>query len=167
MDRRSFLKTTGTLAAAATLSKHALAAQPTAAGRSVFTMDRNWRYTPRPPANVHSPSFDDSSFDRVIVPHANIALPWHGFDNRDYEFISAYRRPIDIPASAAGKRVFVDFDGVMLASTVYYNGHKLGEYRGGYTPFTFELTHPPQALQQHPFPERRFHRAQRHPALRQ
>ncbi len=39
-----------------------------------------------------------------------------------------------------GKRVFVDFEGVMTASTVYLNGHKLGEYKGGYTPFSFELT---------------------------
>ena len=28
----------------------------------------------------------------------------------------------------------------MTASTVYLNGEKLGEYRGGYTPFSFELT---------------------------
>jgi beta-galactosidase len=141
MDRRTFLKTTGTLAAAATLSKHSLAAQPMAPGRSVFPINRKWRYTPKPPADVHSLGFDDSSFDQVIVPHTNIALPWHGFDNRDYEFVSAYRRQIDLPDSAVGKRVFADFDGVMLASTVYCNGHKLGEYRGGYTPFTFELTH--------------------------
>jgi beta-galactosidase len=34
----------------------------------------------------------------------------------------------------------VDFAGVMTAATVTINGHKLGEYRGGYTPFSFELT---------------------------
>ncbi len=28
----------------------------------------------------------------------------------------------------------------MTAATVTINGHKLGEYRGGYTPFSFELT---------------------------
>jgi len=31
--------------------------------------------------------------------------------------------------------VFVDFEGVMTASTVWINGVKLGEYKGGYTPF--------------------------------
>ena len=29
-----------------------------------------------------------------------------------------------------GKRIFVDFDGVMTAATVIINGHRLGEYRG-------------------------------------
>src|SRR5581483_841228 len=39
-----------------------------------------------------------------------------------------------------GHRVFVDFEGVMTASTVWLNGVRLGEYRGGFTPFSFELT---------------------------
>ena len=36
--------------------------------------------------------------------------------------------------------MFVDFEGVMTASTVWINGEKLGEYKGGYTPFSFDLT---------------------------
>ena len=36
--------------------------------------------------------------------------------------------------------MFVDFEGVMTASTVWINGTKLGEYKGGYTPFSFDLT---------------------------
>ena len=39
-----------------------------------------------------------------------------------------------------GKRVFIDFDGAMLASTVYLNETRLGLHQGGYTPFSFELT---------------------------
>src|SRR5204862_8024914 len=39
-----------------------------------------------------------------------------------------------------GKYVFVDFEGVMTASTVWINGQRVGEYKGGYTPFSFELT---------------------------
>ncbi|MEO6922882.1 MAG: sugar-binding domain-containing protein, partial [Bryocella sp.] len=141
MDRRSFLKTTGTLAAAATISKTSLAAAPIAAGRAVYPINRNWRYTPKTSADVHSPTFNDAHMERVIVPHTNKAVPWHNFDDSVYEFVSAYRRPIAVPASAHhNKRVFVDFEGVMLASTVYCNGHKLGEYKGGYTPFSFEIT---------------------------
>ncbi len=41
---------------------------------------------------------------------------------------------------ARGKRVFVDFEGAMTASTVWINGERLGEYKGGYTPFSFDLT---------------------------
>ncbi len=44
------------------------------------------------------------------------------------------------PPKPEGKHVFVDFEGVMTASTVWINGTKLGEYKGGYTPFSFDLT---------------------------
>ncbi len=95
-------------------------------------------------AGAQAPEFDDSAFERVVVPHTNIRLPWHEFDDRAYEFISTYRRrfrlPEDAMAGAGPRRVFVDFEGVMTASTVWINGHPLGEYKGGFTPFSFELT---------------------------
>src|SRR6202042_1658636 len=79
-------------------------------------------------------------FDQVVIPHTNIKLPWHSFDDKAYEFISIYRRRFRLPREARGQRVFVDFEGVMTASTVWINGARLGEYKGGYTPFFFELT---------------------------
>jgi beta-galactosidase len=141
MDRRDFLKTTGTLVAAAALP-HAAAFgdEPAAKGRAVLPMNRNWRYHPAKVAGAESPGFDDSAFERVVIPHSNIRLPWHNFDDKDYEFVSTYRRRFRLPASADGKRVFVDFEGAMTASTVWINGVLLGEYKGGFTPFSFELT---------------------------
>src|SRR5207245_4721627 len=41
---------------------------------------------------------------------------------------------------ARDRHVVADFEGVMTAATVWIDGHRLGEYRGGYTPFSFELT---------------------------
>ncbi len=86
------------------------------------------------------PISTDSSFEPVVVPHTNIALPWHSFDDKSYEFVSAYRRRFKLPTVLRGQRVFVDFEGVMTASTVWINGIRLGEYQGGFTPFSFELT---------------------------
>ena len=111
-----------------------------AAGRSVLPINRNWRYSPHLVQGGEAVGFDDSGFQPVVVPHTNVRLPWHGFDDKRYEFLSLYRRSLNIPADAAGKRVFVDFEGVMTASTVFLNGERLGEYKGGFTPFSFELT---------------------------
>jgi len=110
------------------------------AGRLVLPMNRKWRYSRAFVEGGHSKEFDDSGFDRVVIPHTNARLPWHGFDEKTYEFVSLYRRRFKLPAEARGKRVFVDFEGVMTASTVWINGVRLGEYKGGYTPFSFELT---------------------------
>ena len=144
MDRRDFIKSSGTLAAA-------IALQPThvmgmsgenkrGTGRLVLPLNRNWRFSPQQVENAARRDFDDSHFEPVTIPHTNKKLPWHSFNDKDYEFVSTYRRKFKLPSSTRGRRVFVDFAGAMTASTVWVNGHNLGEYKGGYTPFSFELT---------------------------
>ena len=144
MDRRNFLKTTGTVIAGATIARSALAnaaADANApAGRLVLPMNRNWRFSRNVAEGAHARDFDDSAYERVVIPHTNARLPWHSFDEKSYEFVSSYRRRFKLPAEARGKRVFVDFEGAMTASTVWINGQRLGEYKGGYTPFSFDLT---------------------------
>jgi beta-galactosidase len=144
MDRRNFLKTTGTVIAGATIARSALAnaaADANApAGRLVLPMNRNWRFSRNVAEGAHARDFDDSAYERVVIPHTNARLPWHSFDEKSYEFVSSYRRRFKLPAEARGKRVFVDFEGAMTASTVWINGQRQGEYKGGYTPFSFDLT---------------------------
>src|SRR5215469_1284245 len=140
MDRRDFLKTTGTLLAATALPGATALADEPSAGRAVLPLNRGWRFHPSKVAEAHEPGFNDASFERVVIPHTNKPLPWHSFDDKDYEFVSTYRRRFRTPAAAKGKRVFLDFEGSMTATTVWINGTSLGEYKGGYTPFSFELT---------------------------
>src|SRR5947209_745223 len=146
MHRRDFLKTAGSLVAgaavpgAAALAAPAEADLPIAAGRKILPLNRNWRYHPSKVAGAELPEFDDSTFETVVFPHTNAKMPWHNFDDKLYEFISTYRRRFGYPADARGKRVFVDFEGAMTASTLWINGVSLGEYKGGFTPFSFELT---------------------------
>ncbi len=144
MDRRDFIKTTGTVVAAETIASVLpaieAAAQDASAGRITLPMNRNWRYSAKTSAAAHEREFDDSGFTQIVVPHTNIRVPWHSFDEKSYEFVSIYRRRFRAPQSARGRRVFVDFEGVMTASTVWINGVRLGEYKGGFTPFSFELT---------------------------
>lgn len=141
MQRRDFLKTTGTIIAVSALpAAPTLAAPPIRQSRTVLSINRNWRYHPSQVEGAHLPTFNDASFDSIVIPHTNARLPWHSFDDRAYAFVSTYRRRFRYPAAAKGKRVFVDFEGVMTASTVWINGVALGEYKGGFTPFSFELT---------------------------
>src|SRR5258707_5381829 len=144
IDRRRFLKSSSaTLAALAMNDKLAALgtdrpARP--AGRLVLSMNRNWRFSPQRADNATAPDFDDSNFEQVTIPHSNKKLPWHSFDEKSYQFVSIYRRHFRLPPDARGRHVFIDFDGAMTASTVWINGKKLGEYKSGYTPFSFELT---------------------------
>ncbi len=145
MDRRTFLQQSGTILAGAALRPYAVGkdskqSDSSSGGRLVLPMNRKWHYSRSVVEGGHDKNFDDSKFDAVVIPHTNIPLPWHGFDEKTYEFVSLYRRRFKVPPAARGKRVFVDFEGVMTASTVWINGTRLGEYKGGYTPFSFDLT---------------------------
>ncbi len=137
-DRRAFL-----VGAAAAISQAtgATTQQPTGMpARRTYDLNRNWMFLPRADDKALDAGFDDSKAERVTLPHSNVRLPWHSFDDRAYEFVSVYRRRFRAPAAWKAMRVFVDFDGAMTASTVAINGHAFPEYKGGYTPFSFELT---------------------------
>ncbi len=145
MDRRDFLKSGSAALAAVTLEsaseKLTFAGQRTASsGRHVFSMNRNWRFSAGRFQNDTARDFNDSRFDLVTIPHTNKKLPWHSFDDKTYQFVSIYRRRFRLPREARGRQVFVDFGGAMTASAVWINGQRLGEYKGGYTAFSFDLT---------------------------
>ena len=135
MNRRTFL-VGASVGAALAQAQNAPAVPP----RRVYSLNRNWLFQAKLTPGADAPAFNDSSFRRVTLPHTNVELPWHSFDDKAYEFVSVYRRHFRAPASWNGKRVFVDFGGVMTAAKVSLNGHAFEEYRGGYTNFSFELT---------------------------
>jgi hypothetical protein len=53
---------------------------------------------------------------------------------------SWYRRTFDIPSAWAGQRVLLHFGAVDWLSTVTVNGRQVGSHRGGYDPFTYDIT---------------------------
>jgi beta-galactosidase len=127
MNRRTFL---AGASAAATLAQ-AQTTAPAVPQRRTYSLNRNWLF---------GRGADETKFTRVTLPHSNVELPWHSFDDKAYEFVSTYHRHFRAPSTWNGKRIFVDFGGVMTAAKVTINGHAFEEYRGGYTPFSFELT---------------------------
>ena len=119
----------------------AMAAAPQLPTRHVFRLNRNWLYGGKNVEGATAPGFDDSKFERVTAAAQTM---WHCPGTvstiratSSFRFIARHLR---IPAELKDHVIFVDFDGAMIAATVTFNGHKLGEHRGGYTPFSFDLT---------------------------
>lgn len=63
-----------------------------------------------------------------------------GIGNKGFMDCVWYRRKFEIPKSWKKKRILLHFGAVDYETTVWINGIKLGIHRGGYTPFTFEIT---------------------------
>jgi len=68
--------------------------------------------TARLRARAHGREFDDSGFDRVVVPHTNVRLPWHGFDDKTYELFRS-TATLQIAARSAGRHGIRRLEGVM------------------------------------------------------
>jgi beta-galactosidase len=88
------------------------------------------------------------SWQEVTIPHTwNTKEADSGNHLGDPHFKSGYyrgacwyARALDIPADWNGKRVFIRFEAASLVSKTYLNGQLLGEHRGGFTAFCYELT---------------------------
>jgi beta-galactosidase len=138
IDRRVFLLGA---AAASVLNAPAEQAPPKPAPeRRIYGLNRRWLFGGKIGAGAATPDFDDAAWQKITLPHSNVRLPWHSFDEKSFQYVSAYRRHFRALPGWKGKRVFLDFAGAMTASTVTVNGHKFDEYKGGYTPFSFEIT---------------------------
>jgi len=84
------------------------------------------------------PSANDWS--PVTVPHT-----WNAHDvltqgERYYQGIGWYRTAFTIPSDRAAARTFIRFEGVSVVADVFLNGEYLGEHKGGYSAFCFEVT---------------------------
>src|SRR5262245_43403099 len=91
--------------------------------RTIVPFNQDWMYLPKD-AEASTP---DSAFEAVTLPHSNKIFPHHNFDNMEYQFISTYRKRFRLPEARNGRRVYMDFDGAMIACEVFLNGRKVGE----------------------------------------
>ncbi|MBR0534756.1 MAG: glycoside hydrolase family 2 protein [Clostridia bacterium] len=107
--------------------------------RNTYALNFGWKYSPEFSEDMIKKSFDDSAFETVDIPHANKELPLNYFDEGSYQFISCYRKNFDIKKSA-GMRYLLHFEGAAVYSRVYLNDKFIGEYKGAYNRFSFDIT---------------------------
>ena len=98
-------------------------------------------------------AFDDSAWRALDLPHDwaieldfknDPALSSKGFYplGRAYPETSVgwYRRVFELPATDAGKRISLEFDGSYRETMVVFNGFYIGQHSGGYDPFRYDVT---------------------------
>lgn len=92
-----------------------------------------------------APEFADDAWRSVTVPHdAAIEGPFTDevsstMGRLPSPGVAWYRKTWTVPASAAGKSVFLDIDGAMSHSLVWLNGTFLGGWPYGYTSYRLDL----------------------------
>lgn len=79
-------------------------------------------------------------FDRkIVVPFCPESV-LSGIGNKDFMNAVWYQREFAIPERYKGMKTFIHFGAVDYKATVYINGEKVGEHKGGYISFKFDIT---------------------------
>ena len=91
--------------------------------------------------------FDDSGWRKLNLPHDwAIAGPFNSggvggsMGRLPSPGIGWYRKKLELPASDAGKSIFLDVDGAMSHAVVWVNGKLVGGWPYGYNSFRLDLT---------------------------
>jgi beta-galactosidase len=98
-------------------------------GAQTISLDGSWMLCRTDSAQQPAAGAD---WKTVQVPslHAQI-------DNRPYLW---YRRTVEVPATLAGRHLFLRFEAVRFVAEVYLNGQKVGGHFGGWEPFEIDIS---------------------------
>lgn len=101
--------------------------------RQDYLLDSGWKFR-------FSHQVERGTEIQVSLPHT-----WNAPDalsgKLDYKRgLGNYERKLYIAPEWKGKRLFLRFEGVNSVATVFMNGKCLGEHKGGYSAFVFEIT---------------------------
>ena len=108
-------------------------------------INNDWRFMLNNPQGAEAPGFNDRRWQSVTLPH-----DWSVKELLSPTLASAtgylpggiawYRKSLDVPASAEGKKVYLYFEGVYNRSEVFVNGQSVGKRPNGYVSFMYDVT---------------------------
>ncbi len=141
-----------------------LAQLASAQTRSVTLLKDGWTFQKGSHPKAIEPAFDDSSWEKVTVPHdwaitgpfdkevdKQIVAIWQNGEKTPTEKTGRtgalphigeawYRNTFTLPDYQPGQRVTLLFEGAMSEPRVFLNGKKIGEWNYGYNYFHFDIT---------------------------
>lgn len=131
-------------------------------GRKVVSMNFGWKFHAGDLENAQLPGLDDAGWTLIDVPHDfQISQPWVAPDtgesgNNNVAFanirsrlsargfkemgIGWYRKSFTPDIADKGKRVILDFEGILYVADVFLNGKLVGGTDYGYLGFEIDVT---------------------------
>ncbi|MBQ9640434.1 MAG: DUF4982 domain-containing protein [Bacteroidaceae bacterium] len=109
-----------------------------------------WKFQLGKAEGAEKPNFDDSQWRSIDLPHDfQFEMPWVEGDpaNKNYKGRGFkemgegwYRKTFRVPAKLRGKRVTLDFGGIIFVGDVYVNGKKVASTDYGYVGFEADIS---------------------------
>ena len=99
-----------------------------------------WQYKGEFNENYLYNDIEDKEFEQVNIPHTNRVLDYNNFDEAEYQFVSCYRKILNLASDLAGKSLILKFEGIASHAKLYINGKYISEHSCGYTPFEVDIS---------------------------
>mgnify|MGYP001605623152 CR=1 FL=1 len=109
--------------------------------RATFNFNPGWKLFVGDLTNAALPEFDDATWKSVTLPRA-----WNEDDafrvaiDKHTTGIAWYRKHFKLPPDAAGKKVFLEFEGVRQGGEFFVNGKHIGRHENGAMAVGFDVT---------------------------
>lgn len=102
-------------------------------------INQNWKFIRENMEQALEKDFNDSTWQSVNLPHT-----WNAIDGANgfafYKGACWYRKWFELSDLDHDNQLFVEFNGANSVADVYVNGTHLGQHRGGYSTFRFDMT---------------------------
>ncbi len=119
---------------------------PPASPRAKMNFDLNWKFLRADAPGAEAPAFDDSSWASISLPHSfndvdsfRQLISHREGDRGTYKGLAWYRKHFKLPARLAASKLFLEFEGMRQAGDIFLNGHQVGTYENGVTPYGVDI----------------------------
>ena len=110
-------------------------------GRTKYNFNAQWLLHVGDVPSAVEVKFDDEDWKQVTLPRPfNEDEAFRLSIEQQTDTVVWYRKHFRLPATARGKKVFVEFEGVRQGADFYLNGHHLGLHENGVMAVGFDLT---------------------------
>ena len=107
-----------------------------------------WYFTPEfseklvtiKPDDLEGVGLKTYGLEKVRIPHTVKEVPYHYFDESEYQMLSGYVYVYTPDEALAGSVIKLNFEGVGHEATVYVNGKVCGRHTCGYTAFDIDIS---------------------------
>ncbi|MCM8710051.1 glycoside hydrolase family 2 protein [Clostridium sp. SYSU_GA19001] len=107
--------------------------------RKLININNSWKFIKQDEVKAIEKNYNDENWEVVNIPHT-----WNAIDGANgfnyYKGACWYRKKFIVDNLSKRNKIFIEFNGANSITDVYVNGSYVGQHRGGYSAFRFDIT---------------------------
>lgn len=107
--------------------------------RKILNLNQGWKFLKDDDERAIHTGFQNENCESVDLPHT-----WNAIDGANgfeyYKGACWYHKEFTVASPQQGNRVYIEFQGSNSITDVYVNSVHVGQHRGGYSIFRFDIT---------------------------